>query len=55
MKTKLIRYAMIFFIFFIGYYFFIGEKIFGNTLKISIILLIVNILVDTFVLNKKVD
>ena len=54
MRTRVIRYTMFFFICFIGSYFFIEERNFGNTLKISILFLLVDILVDVFVPNKKV-
>lgn len=53
MRTRVIRYAMFFFICFIGSYFFIEERNFFNTLKISILFLLVDILVDVLFQIKK--
>lgn len=54
MKSRLIRYVTFFFIFFISYYFFIGQKDFWETLKVSIATLVIDILIDMFMTRKHI-
>lgn len=55
MKSRLIRYVTFFLIFFISYYFFIGQKDFWETLKVSIVTLVLNILIDMFMSYKHIS
>ena len=55
MKSRLIRYVTFFLIFFISYYFFIGQKDFWETLKVSIVTLLIDILIDMFMTRKRIS